>query len=165
MTLTAMNLSVATDAHEWCEVTPGERFIIRTSIAETEGLYSMLELVADPRNGVPLHVHTNEEEHFVVLEGSLHLVQGDRTVELSAGDTATVKRGTPHAWGNLSDRPVRMLIIFSPGHHEKTFRLIGSLKGDDLQAILESNESDGSSVVGPPPFDDIYSVMSPRPRP
>ncbi|UIJ72592.1 cupin domain-containing protein [Aurantimonas sp. HBX-1] len=150
---------------DWREVTPGERFIIRTAAADTAGLYTMLELVADPRNGVPMHVHANEEEHFVVLEGRVHLVRGDQAVELSAGDAATVRRGTPHAWCNLSDGPVRMLLVFSPGHLEKMFRFIGSLQGDDLQAILESNESQGSTVVGPPPFDGIYSVMSPRPRP
>lgn len=149
---------------EWREVTPGERFVIRTSAMETQGVYTMLEIVADPRNGVPMHVHANEEEHFVVLEGSVHLVRSGETAELSAGDSLTVRRGTPHAWCNLSDAPVRMLIIFSPGHLERTFRLIGSLQGDDLAAVLESNESDGSRVLGPPPFENIYSVLSPRPR-
>ncbi|WP_083593835.1 cupin domain-containing protein [Aurantimonas sp. 22II-16-19i] len=149
----------------WREVTPGERFVIRTSVQETQGIYTMLEIIADPRNGVPMHVHANEEEHFVILEGSVHLVRGDQTAELSAGDSVTVRRGTPHAWCNLSDRPVRMLIIFSPGHLERTFRLIGSLQGDDLSAVLESNESDGSTVLGPPPFENIYSVLTPRPRP
>ena len=158
-------LPVSPDADsEWWEVTPGERFIIRTSTRETDGVYTMLEVVADPRNGVPMHIHANEEEHFVILEGCVHITNGDRNLELSAGDAVTVKRGTPHAWCNLSDRIVRMLIVFSPGHLERTFRLIGSLKGEDLAAILESNESDGSTVVGPPPFKDIYSVLSPRPQ-
>lgn len=122
----------------------------------------MLEVVADPRNGVPLHVHANEEEHFVVLEGQVHLVNGGQASNLSAGDSATVKRGTPHAWCNISDSIVRMLIIFSPGHMERTFRLIGSAKGGDLAAILEANGRDGSTILGPPPFEGIHSVLSPR---
>ncbi|WP_188854381.1 cupin domain-containing protein [Aureimonas glaciei] len=166
MNMSVPNGPVTPDfTREWWEVTPGERFIIRASVAETAGLYTMLEVVADPRNGVPLHVHANEEEHFVILEGHVHLVYGDQSVELSAGEAVTVKRGTAHAWCNLSDRIARMLIIFAPGNLEKTFRLIGSLKGDDLAAVLESNESDGSTIVGPPPFDDVYTVLSPRPRP
>lgn len=148
---------------EWYEITPGERFTIRTSITETDEKYTMLEVLADPRNGVPLHVHTNAEEHFVILEGNVHLVNGDERLDLQAGDSLTVKRGTPHAWCNISDSIVRMLIIFSPGHMERTFRLIGRLKGEDLATVLESNESDGSEIVGPPPFDDIYTVLSPRP--
>ncbi|WP_082012461.1 cupin domain-containing protein [Belnapia sp. F-4-1] len=149
---------------EWVQVTPGERFRIRTSAIETEGIYTMLEVIADPRNGVPMHIHANEEEHFVVLEGSVHLTTGDQGSDLAAGDAATVRRGTPHAWCNLSDGIVRMLIIFSPGHLEKVFRLIGSLKDDDFAAIAESNENAGSMIVGPPPFDNIYSVLSPRPK-
>ncbi|WP_284759662.1 cupin domain-containing protein [Agrobacterium sp. fls2-241-TYG-188a] len=149
---------------EWCEVTPGEQFALRTSVTETEGRYTMIEVIAEPRNGVPLHIHANEEEHFIVLDGSLHLANGDEKLVLSAGGSATVKRGTVHAWCNLGDRPVRMLILFSPGHMEKTFRLIGSLKDGDLSAIAELADAGGSTIVGPPPFDNVYSVMSPRPK-
>ncbi|MCS4244970.1 quercetin dioxygenase-like cupin family protein [Rhizobium sp. BIGb0125] len=153
------------DDSEWWEVTPGERFTIRTSVAVTGGLYTMIEVTAESRNGVPVHTHANEEEHFIVLEGSIHLTNGNQSVTLSAGDSATVKRGARHAWCNLSDNPARMLIIFSPGHMEQAFRLIGSLEGGDLSAIAESAENGGSTIVGPPPFDNIYSVMSPRPSP
>jgi quercetin dioxygenase-like cupin family protein len=153
------------DGSEWWEITPGERFTIRTSVKETGGLYTIIEITAESRNGVPMHTHANEEEHFIVLEGSVHLTNGSQSLTLSAGDAATVKKGTPHAWCNLADSTVRMLIIFSPGHIEESFRLIGSLNGGDLSAISESAKSSGSAIVGPPPFENIYSVMSPRPRP
>ncbi|NDW05699.1 cupin domain-containing protein [Jiella pacifica] len=166
MLIPEKRLPAAPDAGpEWREVTPGERFIIRVPAAATRGIYTMLEILAEPRNGVPMHVHANEEEHFVILEGTVNFVRGDDISELSAGDSVTVTRGTPHAWCNLSDGPVRVLIIFSPGHLGRTFRLIGSLQGNDLAAVLESNESDGSTVLGPPPFENIYSVLTPRARP
>jgi hypothetical protein len=38
----------------------GERYIIRTTSEEVNGAYSMLEVVADPRNGVPMRIHDNE---------------------------------------------------------------------------------------------------------
>jgi quercetin dioxygenase-like cupin family protein len=148
---------------EWWEVTPGEKFTIRTSVKETGGLYTMIEVVGASRNGVPVHTHANEEEHFIVLDGSVHLTNGDQSLALTAGDSATVKRGTPHAWCNLSDSDVRMLIIFSPGDMEEAFRLIGSMNDGDLAAIAESAKSGGSTIIGPPPFENIYSVMSPRP--
>ena len=31
----------------WLQVTPGERFRIRTSAKETKGIYTMLELIAE----------------------------------------------------------------------------------------------------------------------
>jgi hypothetical protein len=55
------------DHGEWLQVTPGERFNIRVPSAQTNGAYSVIEIVADPRNGVPLHIHNKEEEHFIVL--------------------------------------------------------------------------------------------------
>ena len=56
------------DNGEWLQITPGERFKIRTSVEETDGAFAMLEMVANPQNGVPMHIHKNEVEHFIVLE-------------------------------------------------------------------------------------------------
>lgn len=151
------------DGGEWREVTPGERFAVRASVRDNGGLYTIIEVTAESRNGVPMHTHANEEEHFIVLEGSVHLINGSQNLVLSAGDSTTVKRGTPHAWCNLSNSLVRMLITFSPGQMEEAFRLIGSSHGGDLAAIEELAKNGGSTIIGPPPFDNIYSVMSPRP--
>ncbi|WP_439597062.1 hypothetical protein [Falsiroseomonas sp.] len=74
-----------------------------------------------------------------------------------------VPRGTPHAWGNLSEGDVRMLVIFSPGQIEETFRQIGTMQGQDFAAIAASNEAGGSMILGPPPFPGIHSILAPRP--
>src|SRR5258708_20567508 len=90
------------DNGEWLETTPGERFTIRTSAKETEGIYTMLELVADPRNGVPIHIHKNEDEHFLVLHLPLHIVIGDITLDVTVGTAVTVSQVAPHACCNLT---------------------------------------------------------------
>ena len=151
------------DDGEWWEVTPGERFTIRTSVAMTGGLYTMIEVTAESRNGIPVHTHPDEEEHIIVLEGSIHLTNGDQNLVLSAGNSATVKRGEPHAWCNLSDNIARMLIVFSQGHKDKAFGLIGSADDSYLPATTEPKENGESTIVSPPPFDNVFSVMSPRP--
>jgi mannose-6-phosphate isomerase-like protein (cupin superfamily) len=97
---------------EWLQITPGERFKIRTSAEETEEAYTMLELVADPQNGAPMHLHKNEVEHFIVLEGTLHIANGDKTLDAPVGSAVTVRKGVPHAWCNLSETPLRMLLVF-----------------------------------------------------
>jgi len=51
------------DDGDWLQVTPGERFKIRIASAQTMGAYALIEVVADPHNGVPLHIHSKEEEH------------------------------------------------------------------------------------------------------
>ena len=149
----------------WLEVTPGERVNIRTSGDETGGVYAMIEGVAEPGNGVPMHIHANEVEHFVVLEGTLHVANGDERLDVPAGKTVTIEKGVPHAWCNLADTPVRMLIIFSPGHIGEMFRRIASLDIDDLESIAASAAQFGTTIVGPTIVEGIYSVASPRHQP
>ena len=48
---------------------PGERCLIRVPAADTNGAYSFVEIVSDPGDGTPLHVHQNEDEYLFVLEG------------------------------------------------------------------------------------------------
>jgi mannose-6-phosphate isomerase-like protein (cupin superfamily) len=144
---------------EWLHVTPGERFIIRTSVDATKGIYTMLELIADPRNGVPMHIHQNEDEHFVVLEGSLHVANGDKRFDAPAGTTVTIKKGVPHAWCNLMDTPLRMLVVFSPGNIEDLFKATAARESDDIAALAAKY---GTLLVGPPLLEEIHSITSPR---
>jgi quercetin dioxygenase-like cupin family protein len=148
-------------AGEWSEVTRGERYIIRASSEETNGAYSMLEIVADPRNGVPMHIHDNEEEHFIVLEGKALIANGGSRAEVTAGSSITVSRGVPHAWCNLSeDALLHMLVLFSPGGLEVLFRESATLKPADKIALANKL---GTRITGPALFDDLYTIYSPRP--
>jgi mannose-6-phosphate isomerase-like protein (cupin superfamily) len=144
---------------EWLQVTPGERFRIRTSVKETKGIYTMLELIADPRNGVPMHIHQNADEHLVVLEGSLHVANGDKRFDAPAGTTVTIKKGVPHAWCNLMDKPLRMLVVFSPGNIEDLFKATAARESDDIAALAAKY---GTLLVGPPLLEEIHSITSPR---
>jgi mannose-6-phosphate isomerase-like protein (cupin superfamily) len=66
---------------QWAVITPGERFLVRVSSEETNGAYTMLDLAAEHRNGTPMHIHQNMDEHFIILQGSVHLVYGDKTLD------------------------------------------------------------------------------------
>jgi hypothetical protein len=39
----------------------------------------MLEFVAESET-VPMHIHKNEDEHFIILEGSLHIAVGAKVL-------------------------------------------------------------------------------------
>ena len=73
---------------EWLQTPTGERLKIRTSAEDTPGADTMLEMVADPRIGVPMHIHKSEDEHFIVLEGTLHIVNGNKNLD-AAAESAT----------------------------------------------------------------------------
>jgi len=144
---------------EWLQVTAGERFRIRTSVKDTQGIYTMLELIADPRNGVPMHIHQNEDEHFIILEGSLHIANGDKRFDAPAGTTVTIKKGVPHAYCNLRETPLRMLVVFSPGNIEDLFKATAARESDDIAALAAKY---GTLLVGPPLLEEIHSITSPR---
>jgi mannose-6-phosphate isomerase-like protein (cupin superfamily) len=148
------------DRGEWLQVTPGERFRIRVSSAQTMGAYSVIEIVADPGNGVPLHIHDKEEEHFIVVEGTLDFANGDRRWDAPAGTSVTVKRGVPHAWCNPSDTPLHMLVIFSPGQIDGLFKATAGV--DDVDKITAIAARYGTRLVGPPLHGTAYSIHSPQ---
>jgi mannose-6-phosphate isomerase-like protein (cupin superfamily) len=144
----------------WREHTPGERYIIRTSFNETNGAYSLLEVVADHLNGATQHVHQNEDEHVLVLEGKVHFANGDTRADLVAGSVLTVDRGVSHAWCNLSATPLRMIVIFTPGGIEEMFRQTEKVRDPvSLASILEMF---GTATTGPALFDNIFTKESPR---
>ena len=146
---------------EWSEVTRGERYIIRTTSEEANGAYSMLEVVADPRNGVPMHVHDNEEEHFIILEGKALIANGDSRAEVGAGASITIGKGVQHAWCDPSeDTPLHMLVLFTPGGLEELFRRHAGTESADMVALADKL---GTRITGPALFDDLYTILSPRP--
>ena len=144
---------------EWFDITPGERFSIRMSSEETNGAYTMLEVVADHRNGTPMHLHQNEEEHFIILEGMAHFAYGDKTVDAPAGTTITVGKGIPHAWCNLARSPLRMLVLFRPGGIDELFRSMVHGGDVNIEAVFDRF---ATKMVGPALFDNIYTRFSPR---
>lgn len=144
---------------EWSDITPGERFSIRVPSEETNGAYTMLEIVADHRNGTPMHVHQNEDEHFIILEGTARFAYGDKTADAPAGTNITVRRGIPHAWCNLCKSSLRMLVLFTPGGIDELFRTAAKSGDTDIAALLDKF---GTRMVGPALFDNIYTRFSPR---
>jgi mannose-6-phosphate isomerase-like protein (cupin superfamily) len=139
---------------EWMAISPGERFAMRVTPEDTDGVYSILEFVMGHRGGTPMHVHDNEEEHLLVLEGTGHFARGDERMDISAGDSLLVARGVPHAFCNLTEAPLRLLAIFTPGRLGNVFGEIVKAKTEEAVVALATQY--GTRVTGPPLFDDIY---------
>ncbi|MBV8585150.1 MAG: cupin domain-containing protein [Verrucomicrobia bacterium] len=129
---------------EWLESRPGERFRICISAAQTNGAYSVVEIVAEPGYGTPVHFHEKEDEHFVVVEGTAHMVNADQAFEATAGAAITLRKGIPHAWCNRSNSPLRLVVTNVPGGIEEALR--SSANGVDVRAVAEQF---AVRVVGP----------------
>ena len=107
----------------------GDRFRFLITGDESGGSYSALEVVVTPDNGPGPHTHSDAEEQFYVLEGTLTFQVGDQTFQASAGDFIHIPRGTVHSFTN-SHLPAKLLAIYAPAGDEKLFLDHGQLIGE-----------------------------------
>jgi mannose-6-phosphate isomerase-like protein (cupin superfamily) len=111
--------SITTVEAGWYVSEPGVRFKVLVSTEQAAGSYCCLETIAQNGTGSPIHIHHNEDEHFLILEGTAHLLLGEEKIDVPAGQTITLPRGVPHAWSNKSDVPLRMIALFNPGKFDQ----------------------------------------------
>jgi len=133
---------------EWLRARPGEQFLIRVPASATNGSYSLTEILSSPGDSTPVHRHTKEDEHILVLEGTARILYGDKTFDATAGTVITLARSIPHAWGNPTDTPIRFIVTATPGGCEEALRLIAT-SGDHLDLLAISNKF-GVEQLGPP---------------
>src|SRR5262249_9488597 len=130
----------------WLQTRPGERCLIRVPAIDANGAYSFIEIVSEPGGGTPLHVHRNEDEHLLVLEGTGRFAVGDRIFDAEAGTMVTLPRNIPHAWGNRSRSRLRIAVIAYPGGVEEVLRIIAGGATVDLAALAKRF---GVTALGP----------------
>ena len=137
----------------------GGIYRIVTRAADTNGSIFAFEAFEPPGGGPPLHIHHNEEEFFLVLEGEITFFIDGQILRRTAGQSAFVPRGAAHCFKNCSDRAARVLVLFTPGMIEKFFDFglpfeDGRAPGDDvligrLNALAPHY---GLEVLGPSPL-------------
>ena len=139
----------------------GDIYRFLATAEDTHGAYALWHATVPPGGGPPLHVHLNEDERFDILSGIVRFRIGDDEVDAQPGDSIFAKRGTPHAFANLTQEPVVMLIHVTPGGMEKMFHEFGTLVDDpeavpesldkeQIQRIIEVASNYGIEILGPP---------------
>jgi len=82
---------------------------------DTNGALAVVEFHAAPGEGVGLHVHKREDELVYLLEGTIEVTVGDRSMTVSRGACALLPRGIPRGFTNTGDGPARQLAVLLPG--------------------------------------------------
>jgi mannose-6-phosphate isomerase-like protein (cupin superfamily) len=147
--LSSYSLPDRNEQANWLQTRPGERCLIRVPAADTNGAYSLVEIVSNPGDSTPLHVHQNEDEYLFVLEGTARFALGDRIFDAEAGTMVTLPRNIPHAWGNRSDLRLRIAGICYPGGVEEALSIVAGGGLIDIPALAERF---GVVALGPAPF-------------
>ncbi len=126
------------------------------------GSMTAVEFVAPKGFGPPLHVHTDEDEVMIVLDGDIAFRSGDVEQIAAAGSTVYLPHGEPHTFQVLSES-ARFTTIAARLHGAPLFGDFVAELGDDLSdpvtptpiaidpaAVAESGARHGITILGPP---------------
>ncbi|MCF3108225.1 cupin domain-containing protein [Niabella sp. CC-SYL272] len=96
----------------------GDTVTFLKTAAETNGTYTLVEVVLLPGGGNDLHYHVDYIEIFEVLEGVLGVQCGKAEQYLNPGDTVTIPKKMVHRFFNKSSRhPVKFRVTIQPARH------------------------------------------------
>jgi quercetin dioxygenase-like cupin family protein len=59
-----------------------------------------MEAIIPSGGGPPPHIHHREEESLYLLDGTLDMTLGEKTIKATTGDFVQIPRGTVHAFRN-----------------------------------------------------------------
>ena len=104
----------------------GTLSLVRASKESTDGHMAVIEMIAPPGFGSPLHVHRREDEWFYVIEGELTVWVDGEVIQVPAGCFAYGPRDLPHTFVvSSSTTPARFLLGAEPSGFEDFVRELG----------------------------------------
>ena len=112
------------DPNQWFWF-PGHSFCMKATGKDTGGTSGWMMAENGPKQGVPFHKHKNEDESFLVVEGTFEISVGDTTVVGGPGTYAFGPREIPHRWTNIGSGRGRIMNVFTPSGFEAMFYEIG----------------------------------------
>lgn len=135
--------------------------------AGEHGSMSVVEFLAPEGFGPPMHNHLEEDELFIVLEGTIALHTGGDRFEARAGSYAMLPHAVPHTFQVLT-QTARIINVTSSNSTAPRFdRMVAGLgKPTDRLTVPEPTDIDparvaqvchdhGIEIVGPPPAPPI----------
>jgi quercetin dioxygenase-like cupin family protein len=126
----------------------------------TAGKLSVFQATMPEGFSPPRHIHTREDEVFLVMDGEVCFdIDGDLQLA-GPGASVYMPRGVPHTF-RIQSPSARLLGVITPGAFEELFRNL-SVPADartlpapgsvpfDVPAVMAEQARLGTAVVGPP---------------
>jgi quercetin dioxygenase-like cupin family protein len=135
------------------------------TLDETGGAYALSEHLITAACNPPVHMHTDEEEAFYVLDGEIDFEVDGNVIHATTGSFTLIPRGAVHTFRVISDT-ARVLNLASapqgaPGGGTEHFftavgepareRVIPTPAPPDLALVGQVAASCGIELLGPPP--------------
>jgi quercetin dioxygenase-like cupin family protein len=74
----------------------GAKFTIKVLTSETNGSYTILDVIHPPNLGPALHIHPKGSETFYIVEGAYEFILEGKSVTGKPRDVIFVPKGSPH---------------------------------------------------------------------
>ena len=84
----------------------GAKFIIKVLTSETNGNYTILDVIHPPNLGPALHIHPKGPETFYIIEGDYEFILDEKSITGKPGDVIFVPKGAPY----------RFIVGYKGGH-------------------------------------------------
>jgi quercetin dioxygenase-like cupin family protein len=115
---------------------------------------TVLDMTITPGFGAPAHISSTEDKLFMVIEGQIKYLIGDKKETVGPGARVMVPRGVIHGFTNVGVDTARHILVSTPRRHEEFFRDMSNITHpreqhmDQLPAIAQRNDQ---AIVGPLP--------------
>ena len=129
----------------------GDLVTVFLSGDQTGGKLALVLDETPPGGGPPPHVHAQEDELFLVIEGRVSFLSGGKWTEVKPGSAIYLPRGTPHTFRNVGTTPCRQWIITNPSGFEKFFARcaeeFNQPQGPDMARIVGISREHGIEYI------------------
>lgn len=123
---------------------------VKVAAADTDGAFSIVEVVVPPGGGPPPHRHETLEV-FYVLAGSVTVTGDEGPTTGGPGDTIIIPSWAPHTYHNASAHPARFLAVMAPAGMETFFADLGT----DAAGLSEPRP-----MTGPPDVEHVTRITA-----
>ncbi|MGW7545074.1 cupin domain-containing protein [Streptomyces sp. NPDC054770] len=139
---------------EWLD---GGIFSVLLDGAATDGRLTVGRFSVAKGEAPPYHLHTREDEVFLLLSGTALVWSDDQEMELSEGGIVYLPRNVPHGY-RITSETADLLMICTPAGIEGMFRHAGrdlsTPRPDGFEiapeVLAEAADRYGQVVLGPP---------------
>ena len=112
------------------------------------GRYSLFELIDQPQNGPPRHVHHRDDEAYYILEGQYEIYRANEPPTKAApGSFIYFPKGVAHTYKNVGKGPGRMLVVNTRAGLERFVEEVGQSATDTSSPPIHAGTPDFGKMI------------------